>query len=207
MRLLHKVLVSCAIFGAVSALAIAASAASVGTLTATYDAAAGTVTISAIDAYNATVTGQNTLLVLNKDSSTVADADIVQIDQGEKTAIVGTAIPVGTLANGTYYVRVGGADNGYASGTFTVGATTHNVLVGDTDGSAAVDASDATQILLYCSSATSTIGEATTDTYKAAMMCTGTADTVIDASDATQVLLYASSAGNGIVGTSVAVSN
>ena len=82
-------------------------------------------------------TGDYTVLVLNADVDDesrkgedengvaynnvgkVTNADITQIDQWDgKTAI---KLAVNTLADGTYYVRVGGNADGYIDTTFTVG--------------------------------------------------------------------------------------
>lgn len=108
MKKVTKLFLSVAAIGALAAgLATSAMA-----MTATYDA--GTVTIVAGDEDKVTST-EKTLLILNNNATTVTEADIVQIDQSEDIA----SVPVGELADGTYYVRVGG-DGNIDTATFTV---------------------------------------------------------------------------------------
>ena len=121
-------------------------------------------------------TGDYTVLVLNADVDDesrkgedengvaynnvgkVTNADITQIDQWDgKTAI---KLAVNTLADGTYYVRVGGAAptednaNGYIDTTFTVGSTggedvpeTFCKMIGDFNADDDVTSTDVTFML------------------------------------------------------------
>lgn len=176
MKKVTKLFLSVAAIGALAAgLATSAMA-----MTATYDA--GTVTIVAEDGDKVAST-EKTLLILNNDATTVTESDIVQIDQSEDIA----SVPVGELAEGTYYVRVGG-DGNIDTATFTVGgAADRKVLVGDVDGNGEVLAGDASQVLLYTVHGDSVITEGS-DAFYAAALCDGNNE--ILAADASQILLY-----------------
>ena len=114
MKKLTKTFMAVAAVSAVSAV----MAASAMAMTATYDDAKGEVTLKDV---NSTGTSQ-TLLVLSEDAATITseNVDIVkQIDQKDDSTSFAT-VPVGSLADGTYYVRIGG--NGkIQTATFTVG--------------------------------------------------------------------------------------
>ena len=116
-------------------------------------------------------TGDYTVLVLNADVDDesrkgedengvaynnvgkVTNADITQIDQWDgKTAI---KLAVNTLADGTYYVRVGGSTDGYIDTTFTVGEDLDNPYanstrkVGDLTGDGFIEAADVSPFLMH----------------------------------------------------------
>lgn len=158
-----KLLASCAMVGALTAVCASGAFAEVtGTITdisyTAEDATAGTsatVTFN-IDNYNV-AGGDYTVLVLNKnvDGSVISD-DIVQIDQltntttaTNKTMSVSLVLPDDInnsekkSADGTYYVRVGGAAptednaNGYIATTFKVGEEPAGRTKGDVVGTTA----------------------------------------------------------------------
>lgn len=141
MKKVTKLFLSVAAIGALAAgLATSAMA-----MTATYDA--GTVTIVAEDGDKVAST-EKTLLILNNDATTVTESDIVQIDQSEDIA----SVPVGELADGTYYVRVGG-DGNIDTATFTVSNTTPSPynnptrLLGDVDNDTEINMGDTVGII------------------------------------------------------------
>ena len=173
-------------------------------------------------------TGDYTVLVLNADVDDesrkgedengvaynnvgkVTNADITQIDQWDgKTAI---KLAVNTLADGTYYVRVGGAApttdnaNGYIDTTFTVGSTEKpKVLIGSADGDTSVTANDCTEIFKYINGK---IGTIRTDAetvnnvnFAAGAYCDG--DNVITANDCTEIFKYINGKNPTYVGTTV----
>ena len=129
---------------AISALA-AGLATSAMAMTASYDATAGTVTITAEEG-DLVASSEKTLLILNNDAVTVTEADIVQIDQSEDIA----EVPVGELADGTYYVRVGG-DGHIDKAEFTVGGESPYEnparLLGDVDNDTYINMADTDGII------------------------------------------------------------
>ena len=141
MKKVTKLFLSVAAIGALAAgLATSAMA-----MTATYDA--GTVTIVAEEG-DKVASAEKTLLILNNDATTVTESDIVQIDQSEDIA----SVPVGELADGTYYVRVGG-DGNIDTATFTVSNATPSPydnparLLGDVDNDTYINMADAVGII------------------------------------------------------------
>lgn len=120
-----------------TAMAISASA-----MTANYNN--GTVTLADVTATGAS----QTLLVLDTvNLQTVAAENIKQIDQKDDGTSF-AAVTVGTLADGTYEVRVGG-DGTIQTATFTVGGTTvvtKDITVGDINLDGALKGNDLTAI-------------------------------------------------------------
>jgi hypothetical protein len=145
LQLFKKILLVTAAMSAVMCMSVAAHA----ELQAEY--ADGSVTLSGIE----TEAAQKTLLILtedatNIDSSAKAYAEggiIVQIDQDTAFATV----PVGTLADGTYYVRVGGDADKIETTTFTVGSNSPykdpTRLVGDATGDGYINMTDVSVII------------------------------------------------------------
>ncbi len=139
MKKFSKAIIALAAAGSLSAaMAVCASAAN--ELTAVYDASEGTVAITGF-----TVQDQNTMVVLSGDDTTITADTIKAIDQQAGAEDVYSAVVVGTLADGTYTVKVGGTDGTIETGTFTVGGT--SVLLGDADDNGAVEVTDATIIV------------------------------------------------------------
>lgn len=175
MKKVTKLFLSVAAIGALAAgLATSAMA-----MTATYDA--GTVTIVAEEGDKVAST-EKTLLILNNDATTVTESDIVQIDQSEDIA----SVPVGELAKGTYYVRVGG-DGNIDTAQFTVGSTSPyndpTIKLGDANGDTYVDGADANRVINYA------VGDATLegDYYQAA---DANDDGYVDGGDANKIVQY-----------------
>lgn len=147
MGFFKKVSVSAAL---ISAVAVAA-AMSASAMTASYDNGKVTLADLGVEAE------QKTLLILSEDAADISgDAAntlanggiIVQIDQDTDF----TTVPVGTLPNGTYYVRVGGDEGGFQQTSFTVGNSLYSDptrLVGDADGNLSVQLNDASCILIH----------------------------------------------------------
>ncbi|MBQ7574095.1 MAG: dockerin type I repeat-containing protein [Clostridia bacterium] len=173
MKKVTKLFLSVAAIGALAAgLATSAMA-----MTATYDA--GTVTIVAEDGDKVAST-EKTLLILNNDATTVTESDIVQIDQSEDIA----SVPVGELAEGTYYVRVGG-DGNIDTAEFTVGGVASTRLLGDANNDDAVDVMDAATTINHYLEVTTLEG----DDLKAADVNKDNAADVLDASIMTNFYL------------------
>ena len=154
-----KFLVSCAVVSAVAAACATASFAADYTATASYDN--GTVTVGIPADYVAATDGDLTLLILSEDATSITEANksiVKQIQQGDATAL--SSVAVGDLANGTYYVRIGGAKvgtdnpNGFIATTFTVGSTdpenpyaSSTRILGDTTGDDLVTLGDVIPIV------------------------------------------------------------
>lgn len=154
---LSKLLVSCVAAGALAAACTTAAFAADG-VTAEYKD--GKVTVSAFGDYAAKVKGDFTLLVLSEDTTVTSDNANSIIKQIDQFGITGDAytkeVTVGDLANGTYYVRLGGAEadavnvNGFVATSFTVGSTEPaKVLVGDADGDKEITLNDCSEICKY----------------------------------------------------------
>lgn len=198
---LKKVLMAGAMIGALSVACATASLAA-DNFTATY--ADGNMTITGYGDYATAVgTGDFTLLVLDQNATTVTDTMIKQIDQDGATkyyvdSVATATVPVGTLADGTYYVRLGGLEattentKGFLQGTMTVGSTSPydnpNHLVGDVNSSDTIDAGDLTDLVKH-SAGTAVL---TGDNFQAAdVNDSGT----VDAGDITDFVKY--NAGTG----------
>jgi hypothetical protein len=188
MKRFTKTLLSVAAVSAVSA----AMAVSAMAMTATYDPATGKVTLSGIEDTGAS----QTLLILDKDATTVAEGDIVQIDQKDD----GTAfaeVPVGTLTGATYYVRVSGTNGNLQKTTFSATSVqTKEILIGNTNTDTVVDGSDAGQVARFASggSKTGNAGKEETlaDGSGTILIGNTNTDTVVDGSDAGQIARFAS---------------
>lgn len=142
---ISKLVLSVAAVSAVSAaMAISASA---STMTASY--ADGTVTLGGVPSTGAS----QTLLVLDTvDLTTVEAANIKQIDQKDDGSSF-TSVPVGTLADGTYEVRIGG-DGSVTTAEFTVGEgggelQTIELVIGNVDDNTSVNMNDALKTARY----------------------------------------------------------
>lgn len=149
-----KFLASCAAIGALTTICAVSSYAA----TATYvDGGTVNVTGEDVEAY-VTAVGTNdlTLLVLDgTDVQTVAEGNILQINQGDDTILTGIKLDTTKLEAGkAYEVRIGGAaagvvtEKGFLSTTFTMpGGDTPSYTLGDVDEFEGVDANDALTIL------------------------------------------------------------
>ena len=189
-----KLLTSLLAVGAVSTIFAAASFADTFTATATHSAGTDvdTVEITGLENYTADNTvGDYTVVILNADVENPTDANIVYVMQGTKDEIK-TAKFNHLTTDGTYYVRVGGSTQGFATAQFTVGGGTTpdepKVLVGDVDGDTKITSLDATEILSFTVGKTSkiTIKPEKNDSFYAAAYCDG--DAKVTALDATEVL-------------------
>lgn len=153
-RSLKNVFLTC------TAIAAMATAFATTSFAATYNSD-GTVTVD--QDWSAYMTKQVTMLILKPgtDDTNVKDSDIVQIDQEAAAAGTFKAIPVGTLAEGTYTVKMGGETvDSIITETFTVGEVTDptptpsanpSVIYGDVDGSGGVEMADALMVMQYVS--------------------------------------------------------
>lgn len=156
-----KFLASCAVVSAVAAACATASFAADYTATASYDN--GTVTVGIPADYVAATDGDLTLLILSEDATSITEANksiVKQIQQGDATAL--SSVAVGDLADGTYFVRIGGAEvgtdnpNGFIATTFTVGSTNpenpyanSDRILGDVTADATVDLRDVTPLVYH----------------------------------------------------------
>jgi hypothetical protein len=204
-----KFLASCAVVGAVAAACATASFAADYTATASYDS--GTVTIAIPADYVAATDGDLTLLILSEDATSITESNksiVKQIQQGDSTAL--SEVAVGDLADGTYYVRIGGAEvgqdnpNGFIATTFTVGGTSQSVLVGDVNGDESITASDATEIFKNIALMESSVDNGEVN-FAAAAYCSG--DESITAADATEVFKYIALLDVDYVGTTMDLEN
>lgn len=202
-----KLLASCAVIGALSAVCAASSMAADYSATATYDAEAGTVSVTASQDYIDLVgAGDFTLLVLSEDATEITNenSDIVkQIQQGDQATV--STVKVGDLADGTYYVRLGGADvsddneKGFVATTFTVGTNPDNPyadstrLIGDTTNDGNVTLGDVVPIVQHSAGVELLTGE----TLQAADT---TDDGNVTLGDVIPVVQYSSGQGGNIDG-------
>lgn len=169
-----KLLASLLAVGAVSTMFAAASFAddtytANANYTAGADGAAATVVVSGIDSYTADNTvGDYTIVILNNNALNVTDADLVYVMQGTKEEI--STAKFANLTDGKYYVRIGGASTGYASGSFTVGGTVDpepdpepdpdnpyansTLFVGDVNGSNTVNEGDLRDLVYHLAGVT-----------------------------------------------------
>jgi len=168
-----KFLASCAVVGAVAAACATASFAADYTATASYND--GTVTIAIPADYVAATDGDLTLLILSEDATSITEANkgiVKQIQQGDSTAL--SSVAVGDLTDGTYFVRIGGAEvgqdnpNGFIATTFTVGSTKPDVLIGDVDGDKAITSFDYSEVAKYIVHLESEIDKSDVNFYAAA---------------------------------------
>lgn len=141
MKRFTKTLLSVAAVSAVSAaMAVSAMAAD---MSASY--AGDTVTLANVKSTGA----QQTLLILDGAETVVENADgsnnIVQIDQKDDGTVFATT-KVGTLKDGTYYVRIGGTDGTLQKYTLTVSSEpttkTKTIVIGDVSNDGFVDGTD-----------------------------------------------------------------
>lgn len=196
MKKLTKTLLSVA---AVSALT-AAMAASASAMTATY--ADGTVTLADITATGAS----QTMIILNDDATTITDTTIVKaIDQKDDGSSF-TTVPVGTLADGTYYVRIGGSEGTMQKVSFTVGEVTppagetEEIKIGDVNSDTLCNMSDATAI------AQKSVGVSTEQNTKVGTERTTTDGTPIKVGDVNSDTLCNMSDATAVAQKSVGVS-
>lgn len=133
---------------AIAAVSAASMAMTASAMAMTADYADGTVTLSDVTATGAS----QTLLIVNEEGVTVDSSnasDVVeQIDQKDDGTSF-ASVPVGTLADGTYEVRIGGTDGSMQTTTFTVGAVEPGnitIVVGDVDDDGKATSSDAAKI-------------------------------------------------------------
>ncbi len=145
---------------AIAAVSAASMAMTASAMAMTADYADGTVTLSDVTATGAS----QTLLIVNEagvtvDSSNASDV-VEQIDQKDDGTSF-ASVPVGTLADGTYEVRIGGTDGSMQKTTFTVGEVdpgdqTKTIMIGDANLDEFIDIGDASSI------AQQTVGNITT---------------------------------------------
>lgn len=203
-----KLLASCAVIGALSAVCAASSMAADYSATATYDAKAGTVSVTASQDYIDLVgAGDFTLLVLSEDATEITNENsyiVKQIQQGDEATV--SNVKVGDLEDGTYYVRLGGADvsaeneKGFVATTFTVGGEAPQVFIGDVDGDkdiTAVDCSETAKSVIHMSSA----ADNSDVNYYAAAYADG--DSEITAVDCSEIAKYVVHMDTTYVGTTV----
>lgn len=138
MKALKKALLACATVGALSAV-VATSA-----FAATYDKDTGKVST---EKDLSTYTGQMTVLVIEKGADEkeggIVAEDILYIDQTEAAAGIfqGMGVKGGSLANGTYVVKIGGENvDAILTEEFTVGG--REIQLGDCDGIKGIDGGD-----------------------------------------------------------------
>ena len=177
MKKLTKLIFSCAAVAAVTA-ALGTAALAAGELAPVYSAEAGTVTI----AYDST-NEQHTVIIVPKGWNG-QDADKIEYVDQDGDAF--TVLPVNTLADGTYEVKVGGTDGTIKQGEFTVGEPTpgSDRLLGDVTNDGKINVSDGSAILgHYAGTALLTDAE----DLKAA---DATEDGKINVSDASDVLSF-----------------
>ena len=134
---------------AIAAVSAASMAMTASAMAMTADYADGTVTLSDVTATGAS----QTLLIVNEagvtvDSSNASDV-VEQIDQKDDGTSF-ASVPVGTLADGTYEVRIGGTDGSMQKTTFTVGDEvepgTITIKIGDANMDGRVSGLDASAI-------------------------------------------------------------
>ncbi len=152
-------------FMAVAAVTAVSAAMSVSAMAMSAKYEDGTVTLTDV---NSTGTSQ-TLLVLSKDDTVTSEnVDIVkQIDQKDDSTSF-ASVPVGTLADGTYYVRIGGTDGSLQRATFVVGdvqpgGETKKIIVGDANLDNSINAADALFVARKAGSADTNIAQAGTE--------------------------------------------
>jgi hypothetical protein len=136
------------------------------------------------------------LVLKTVDLQTIAADDITQIDQNDE-GVSFSSVTVGTLADGTYEVRIGG-DGTVQTATFTVGESGGEtegtpIIVGDANLDGAIETSDAGYVLRAANKQTSRIGRVGTTLTKAdgsGSVIVGDAnlDGAIETSDAGYVL-------------------
>lgn len=145
---------------AIAAVSAASMAMTASAMAMTADYADGTVTLSDVKATGAS----QTLLIVNEEGVTVDSSnasDVVeQIDQKDDGTSF-ASVPVGTLADGTYEVRIGGTDGSMQKTTFTVGEVEpgeKTIMIGDVDESDVINSLDVTFVARYVGKATENIG-------------------------------------------------
>lgn len=139
MKRFSKIILSVAAASTVAAaMTVSASA-----MTASY--ADGKVTLSGV---NGTGDSQTLLVLDGENLTSIAETNIKQIDQKDDGSSF-AEVPVGTLDNGTYEVRIGGSDGTLQTATFTVGGTevkTKDVIVGDVNLDGQIKGGDLTNL-------------------------------------------------------------
>lgn len=196
-----KLFASCAMVGALTAVcasgAFAAASADVcSDYTADEGATTGYVTVTAGDAYSAA--GDYTVLVypaqvvvddetVNLDEvATISDSYIKQIDQNSTGTFT---LKFDGLADGEYYVRLGGAESGYVYDTFTVGEQDdpEQVYIGDADGNGTIAAADLSEIAKDLAEFNSSLKNNEVN-RAAAAYCTG--DDTVTAADLSEIAKF-----------------
>lgn len=180
MKNFKKVLLAGAAIAAMTA-AVATSAMAADDFTAAY--ANGKITLSGVPAA-CTAQDQVTMVVISgKDDVNPTSENLKQIGQEAGADSVFATIPVGTLADGDYIVKLGGTDGNIYSDTFTVGDPDTEYILGDADGNNKVDVRDANMIVRY------TLGYETLDetAMKAANV---NGDATVDVRDANVIVRY-----------------
>ena len=138
-------------FMAVAAVTAVSAAMSVSAMAMSAEYDNGTVTLKDV---KSTGTSQTLLVLSQDDTVTSENVDIVkQIDQKDDSTSF-ASVPVGTLADGTYYVRIGGTDGSLQTATFTVGGVqpggeTKEIVIGDVNDKDGVNGADSTMMARY----------------------------------------------------------
>lgn len=147
MKNFKKVLLAGAAIAAMTA-AVATSAMAADDFDAKY--ADGKITLSGVPAA-CTAQDQVTMVVISgQDDVNPTSENLKQIGQEAGADSVFATIPVGTLADGDYIVKLGGTDGNIYSDTFTVGDPVKPTgLLGDVDGKNGIEIVDATMIVKY----------------------------------------------------------
>lgn len=208
-----KLFASCAMVAALTAVcasgAFAASAedicsdyvadegATTGSVTITPGtyAAAGDYTVLV---YPAEVVVDGATVSLNEVAE-ISDSYIKQIDQNSTGTFT---LKFNNLADGDYYVRLGGADDGYVYDTFTVGEVNEPemVLIGDANGDTTIVLQDASEVAKNCVGMTSGI-DASDLNYLAAAYSDG--NNSIALQDASEIAKYCVGTNTTYVGKTV----
>ena len=159
MKKFTKLMLAAAAVAAVST-AMAVSAMADDTVTGTYDATTGVVTLEGVVSSG----DQQTLLVLTEDTDVTEENTniIAQIDQAGM--IESFKLPQG-LGTGTYYIRMGGTNGTIQTGTLTISGgggdvETVTIIIGDANLDGSVTALDVGNVLRYSNKYTTRIGHA-----------------------------------------------
>lgn len=190
-------------FSVAAAFMSAVTVTSASAMKATYDRAnnPGVVTLSDVQ-----VSGDKNTIILfkgsNDDINGITSEIIRYVNQGDSTQSYFTAIPVNTLDDGTYTVKIGSSDMSakVQVAEFTVGGNPHDVLLGDVDMDGEPTADDAAITLKATVNSSYLSGDKAT-------AADVTKNGSIQEDDALEILRYAVSgkSPSGYVGTTIQV--
>ena len=201
MKKFTKLFLSCAAVAAVTAaVATSAMAANLtGDLEGAYDPSTGVLNITTA------LTGESTVLVLAPDAitetdTTIADSEILYIDQAEIAATTNMGLKGKPTADGVYTVWVANAADNFATikkATFRIGESeTSTIIGGDTSGDGNVNLTDQGQMLRYLAERSDNIGnvgtayEDPTDPAKKIVVGDTSGDANVNLTDQGQMLRY-----------------